>query len=294
MKRLILILLLVACLGATAALAREIRVHSSAEAMPMLFLDLWNNASFYDTNLEQQRFSSILGRFEGKIGLNVFTFPIQVYTVYYGAASQSPDYWNNYIFSGYGARFLPLRDYPGTSWANEWLKGIKFYYEDLSSSYLKNAASAESLAKTDNRYGIEIWHEWNLNNPDPRWPWGELWSKFEYRETNFGWEEFRTQVFIFQPKFGIHLNQGVEAYVRADVTTSGKEGPDYSFLNIADYGVGLRFVPLRSVGKQNDLFRNLKIFAEILGVSYLKDEPTDPTKRVSSDVRFGIEFAYGR
>jgi hypothetical protein len=36
------------------------------------------------------------------------------------------------------------------------------------------------------------------------------------------------------------------------------------------------------------------MFAEVLGVSYLKDEPTDLNNKVDSDVRFGIEFSYGR
>jgi hypothetical protein len=261
---------------------------------PLFFLELWNNAAFYDTNLEKQRFASILGRFEGKVGFNVFHFPLQTYGVYYGASSQDEAYWNNYIFSGGGVRLIPFRSYRGTAWFNEWVPGLKIFYEGLSSSYLKNAASAEALAKTDTRYGIEIWHEWNQENPDRGRPWGELWMNYSYRETNFGWEEFKDSVLYFQPKFGIHLAKDIKAYLRADITSSGKEGPDYSFLNIADYGVGVRFEPLREIGEATDLFRKFKMFAEVLGVSYLKDKPTDPSKVVSSDVRFGVEFSYGR
>lgn len=264
-----------------------------AEVSP-IFIDLWNNAAYYGTNLERQRFSSLLGRYEGKVGFNFFHYPLQLYGVYYGASSQTSNYWNNYIFSGSGVRLSPFRDYQGTSWANEWLKGVKLYAENLSANYLKDAASAESLAKEDRRYGLEIWYAWNQDQVDTRVPWGELWLKWEYRETNFGWETFKDYVLYVQPKFGVHMAEGIEAYLRADMTSSGKEGPDYSFLNIADYGVGLRFVPLRSVGKSTDFFRNFKMFAEILGVSYLKDEPTNPANKVSSDVRFGVEFSYGR
>ena len=265
-------------------------------AHPAVFLELWNNAAFYDTNLEKPRFAALLGRFEGKVGLNLFDYPIQAYGVYYGAASQSSKYWNNYIFSGGGVRIIPFRDYRGSSWINEWVKGIRIYTESLSSTYLKDAASAEAanLAKGDTRYGIEIYYEWNQENPDWRKPWGELWAKYEYRDTNFGWEEFKQPVLYFQPKFGVYLERGIQAYLRADITSSGKSGSDYSFLNIADYGVGLRFVPLREIGQSTDLFRNFKMFVEVLGVSYLKDKPAISENEVSSDVRFGVEFSYGR
>lgn len=280
--------------GAQIQAARPLRIRSEAGLQPPVFIDLWNHVAFYDTNLERPRFASILGRFEGKVGLNVFHYPVQVYGVYYGAASQSPDYWDNYIFSGGGVRLIPFRDFQGTSWANEWIKGIKLYYESLAASYLKNAISAEALADTDGRYGLEIWYAWNQSEPDLRMPWGELWLKWENRETNFGWEPFKTWVFYMQPKYGIHLGQGIEAYLKADITMSGKEGADYSFLNIADYGVGLRFVPLRSIGQENDLFRTFKMFAEVLKVQYLKERPINPNNSVESDVRFGVEFSYGR
>jgi hypothetical protein len=263
---------------------------------PLLFLEFWNNAAFYDTNLEKQRFASVLGRFEGKVGLNIFHFPLQTYGVYYGAASQSEDYWNNYLFAGGGIRLIPFRAFHGTAWYNEWLSGLKIFYENLSSSYLKNSVSAEAagLAPTDTRYGIEVWHEWHQEKPNCRVPWGELWANLSWRKTNFGWETFEEWVLYFQPKFGVHLARDIKAYLRADITASGKEGASYSFLNVADYGVGVAFEPLREYGTTTDLFHKFKMFAEVLGVSYLKDQPADPTNVVSSDVRFGVEFSYGR
>lgn len=294
MKRLIcLAAIYCLCSSAFAFNDRPILVGQGNNGRAPLFLELWNNAAFYSTNLEKQNFSALLGRFEGKVGLNFFDFPLQAYGVYYGASSQSLDYWDNSLYSGVGARIFPFRDYSGDRWYNEWLKGIRIYGEGLNASYLKNSVSAEGLAKTDSRYGLEIWYAWNQYKPDETIPWGELWLKADYRQTNFGWEKFEDYVVYCQPKFGRHLAEGIEAYLRADITYSGKSGPAYSFLNIADYGVGIRFVPLRGMSRDNDIFRTFKMYAEILGVTYLKDEPA-AAKRVNSDLRFGVEVAYGR
>lgn len=263
---------------------------------PLTFIELWNSAAFYDTNLEKQRFASILSRYEGKFGLNVFHFPLQVYGVYYGVFSQDSAYWNNSLFSGAGIRLKPFQAYRGKVWFTEWISGLKIFAENLSASYQKNAASAEALADEDFRYGIDVWYEWNQDNPDRRKPWGELWLNYSRRSTNFGWDpaEYQTGVLKFEPKFGVHLARDIKAYLRADVTYSDKSGSDYSFLNIADYGVGVRFEPLREYGEATDFFKKFKMFAEVLGVSYLKERPADASKVVTSDVRFGVEFSYGR
>ncbi|MFA6548760.1 MAG: hypothetical protein WCT39_02345, partial [Candidatus Margulisiibacteriota bacterium] len=96
-----------------------------------------------------------------------------------------------------------------------------------------------------------------------------------------------------QPKLGIHLADGIRPYLRADIITSGKSGSSYAFMNISDYGVGIRFEPWRKPGAPDDLLKKFKMYAEVLGVSYLKDDPV-PAKKVSTDVRFGVEFSYGR
>lgn len=292
MKRYLLIGITVFLFAQSAVLSQEKPVR------PLTFTELWNNVAFYDTNLEKKRFASLLGRFEGKIGLNVFDYPIQVYGAYYTAASQATEYWDNYLYSGAGVRIIPFRDFRSSGWYNEWLNGVKIFGESLSASYLKNQASAEAagLKDQDVRYGVEIWHEWNLDDPDFGRPWAELWTNFSTRSTNFSTLESSSYVIYFQPKIGWHLGQGIEIYLRGDVTSSDRD--DY-WLNIADYGVGLRFEPWRSEGQASDLFRKFKMFAEVLGVSYLKDKPTDlappePNKEVSSDVRFGVEFSYGR
>jgi len=264
-----------------------------AELRP--FSELWNNLGYFDTNLEKKSFSSLLGRFEGKAGLYLFDSPFQVYGVYYGATSQSGDYWDNSLYSGIGLRVKPFAGYTGDSWQNEWPRDLKIFYEILSASYLKDGASATAagLRTSDNRYGFDLWHEWNLDNPDESLPWGELWANLSSRRTNFGWEDFNDYVLYFQPKLGKHLGRGIEVYLRGDLTTSGKGGPSYYFLNVADYGAGVRFEPWRRM-EANDFLKKFKMFVEVLGVSYLKDKPAAASKTVSSDVRFGIEFSYGR
>jgi hypothetical protein len=260
------------------------------------FTELWQNAAYYETNLENKNFASLLGRFEGKLGIYLFDTPLQLYGVYYGVASQSSDYWDNSLFAGAGVRFKPFEGFEGLGWQTDWLRDLKIFYEQLNSSYLKGGASAEAdkLAKTDQRAGFDLWHEWNLDKPDENLPWGEMWANLAYRETNFGWEDFKNYVFYFQPKLGRHLGRGLEAYLRADLVASGKSGPSYYFLNTADYGVGLRLEPWRNDPAASDWLKKFKLFAEVLGVSYLKDKPTDAQKRVERDVRFGIDFSYGR
>jgi len=260
------------------------------------FIEMWNNAAYYGTNLEKPRFASALVRSEGKAGLNFFNYPIQFYGVYYGVASQSDDYWDNSLFSGAGVRILPFSGLAASGWLADIFRAMKFYSENLNASYLKDNASAEAagLAKTDRRSGVEIYQEWNLDNANYNSPWTELWFNYSSRTTNFGWEDFNSYVMYLQTKFGRHLGDGIEVYLRGDITSSGKDTPSYYFINVADYGVGVRFEPWRNTGTADDLMRKFKMFAEVLGVSYLRNKPADQTKVVDSDVRFGVEFSYGR
>jgi hypothetical protein len=269
---------------------------SCAQAELQPFAELWNNLSYYDTNLEKKGFSSLLGRFEGKVGFSLFDSPLQIYWAYYGVSSQSSDYYDNSFFSGPAVRYLPFTAYQASGWQNEWIRDLKIYYESLSAAYFKDGATADAnkLSKTDSRYGLDLWHEWNLDKLDETLPWGEIWANLSHRETNFGWEPFNDYVLYLQPKFGRHLGRGIEVYLRSDLTYSGKSGSSYSFLNIADYGAGIRFEPWRRIETANDLLRGFKMFVEALGVTYLKDKPLIATNTVSSDLRFGVEFTNGR
>lgn len=260
------------------------------------FTELWQNAAYYETNLEKNNFASVLGRYEGKLGVYLLDTPLQIYGVYYGTASQSEDYWDNSLYAGVGVRFKPFEQYQSSGWTDEWIRDLKIFYENLGSSYLKGSASAEAakLARTDQRAGFDLWHEWNLDKPDQTLPWGELWANLSYRDTNFGWEDFKSYVLYLQPKIGRHLGRGLEAYLRADIVASGKSGASYSYLNAADYGLGLRLEPWRNSADANEWLKKFKFFAEVLGVSYLKDKPANPDLNVSRDIRFGIDFSYGR
>ena len=269
---------------------------SALAERPLMFGEFWNNVAYYETNLDRKNFAALLAHYEGKIGYYLFGSPVQAYGVYYGTWSQAADYWDNSLFYGLGLRLKPWESYKGAGWQDEWIRDVKVFTEVLQSKYFMNAASAEAagLSVNDTVYGLELYHEWNLDQADTSLPWGELWSKLMYRNTNFGWEPFNTYVLYFQPKLGIHLPGGVEPYLRADLTYSGKSGPSYSYLNVADYGVGLRIEPWRRLYEDNDFVRKFKMFVEVVGVSFLKDKPTDPNKQVSTDVRFGIDFSYGR
>ncbi|MFH1387388.1 MAG: hypothetical protein ABIH50_06970 [bacterium] len=263
----------------------------SAEVKP--FAELWNNVAYYDSNIERKGFTSILGRFEGKVGAYLLDTPVQLYGAYYAMASQSPDYWDNAIYYGPGIRVKPFETMKYPDWYTAWIPDVKVFYESLSSTFLKDNVSGEANKRSDTRYGFDVWHEWNLDNPDVTAYWGELWGNLSMRSTNFSYTDFNSYVLYVQPKIGRHLGRGIETYVRADLTYSGTA--DY-WLNVLDYGVGVRFEPWRSAYKtsEDSLLKKLKMFVEVLGVSYLKDKPTDPSKNVSTDVRFGVDFSYGR
>lgn len=269
-------------------------VSAGAEFRP--FAELWNNFAYYDTNLERRGFASVLGHYEGKLGFYLFDTPVQAYGAYYGMTSQTSNYFDNSLFTGAGLRLKPFEAFRGTNWLNEWISDVKIFAEDLNAQYLKGAASAESLAKTDARFGFDLWHEWNLDKPNESRPWAELWANLSRRNTNFVWsgETFESYVLYFQPKIGRHLGRGIEAYLKADVVYSGKGGSSFYFLNTADYGLGLRFEPWRNLEGADELLRKFKMFFELLGVSYLKDKPADPALVVTQDVRFGVDFSYGR
>ena len=263
---------------------------------PPYFVETWNITSYYDTNLAERRFAKIIGRSESKFGGNISTFPLQVYGVYYGVLSQDENYWNNLVYYGGGTRIFPFRDFEPTNWANEWLPNMRFFAEYLRPLYFsdKETATAANLLTSDRRYGLEIWHEWNLDEPDGTKPWAELWTNLSYRTTNFGDAEFNDYILYFQPKLGVHLGGGLEGYLRSDVVYSGKEEADFYFLNMAATGVGIRFHPWRYKEHEEGLLKEFRMFAEVLSVSYLKDEPANSANQVSQDVRFGVEFSYGR
>ncbi|MBI5078577.1 hypothetical protein HZB08_00955 [Candidatus Saganbacteria bacterium] len=254
------------------------------------FVESWNNLAYYNTTAGGTTNTILLGRFEGKVGLNLFNAPLQIYGVYYGVSSEDKNYWNNAVYSGVGVRFKPFEKYYSRDWQDEWLRDVKIFAETLSSSFFKDIASGEANRRTDFRYGFDVWHEWNLDQPLDSLPWGELYANLSSRSTNFSWTDFNGYLFNFQPKVGMHLASRFEPYLRLDLTASDKS--DY-WLNLAYYGAGFRFEPWRRMEQTNEFLKKFKMFVEVLNVAYLKNQPPDAIK-VSSEVRFGVDFSYGR
>lgn len=279
----------------TQTFAQTLDKNATEESSPT-FAEIWNNVAYYDTNLEKKRFAMLLDRFEGKAGVNLGRVPAQLYGVIYLVTSQDENYWNNSAFYGGGARLFPFKYYQGKTWANQWLKGVRVFIESLTSNYQKDAstAKANNLAINDTRWGIEVWHKWNLDQPDMSYPWGELWANLSHRQSNFDSTDFEGYLLYFQPKFGMHLGQGIEPYLRYDLALSARAKTTYYYYNIADYGFGVRFAPWRGSTEAMEVFKEFKMYAEVLNVNYLKTQPTDLSKKVSSDVKFGVEFSYGR
>lgn len=267
--------------------AAALPVFSQGGSRPLFFAESWNKIAYYETNAERVSFSSLLGRLEGKLGFNLFGSPLQAYGVYYGVLSQDSSYWNNAVYYGAGVRLKPFENYRPSSWLNEWLPDLKIFAESLNANYFQNAASAEGSPKEDLRYGLEVWHEWNLDQPDYRYTWGELWTNLSYRSTDFSESNFNDYIFYFQPKLGWHWGGGLEPYLKADLTYSGKSS---SWRNTLLYGGGFRLQPWRLKADKDSLLKKFKIFVEVLRISYLKDKPA---REIPSDVRFGVDFSYG-
>ena len=269
---------------------------------------VWMNGARYKTNLERNNFNSDLGRIESKIGVNVLTLwaqaTIEPYFAYYGVSSTDRhSYYNNSI-SGIGIQIMPLLGISSV----DWLQDLKIFYETLSVHWTTKDDedvndNPELYYKEDCRSGVEIWHTWNEPGPyvveNRHMLWGELWAHASYRTTNFGYDKLDNYIAYFQPKVGIYLfkffdNLSIEPYFKADVIESGKT---YSYLNNMDYGVGVRIRPFVSgklFGFDLQPLKKLKFFVESLAASYLKDNPREGNDFVNHDVRFGIDFDYGR
>jgi hypothetical protein len=133
---------------------------------------------------------------------------------YYGVSSSNdPNYWNNNVAYGGGLRIMPFTSASPEGWYDEWVPDLKFFYESLSISFLKDAATAtaNNVKTQDYRFGIDLWHEWNLNEGmNKRLPWNEMWLNASYRDTDFAtFNYFRTYLVYLQNRMGLHLSGGI-------------------------------------------------------------------------------------
>ncbi len=272
--------------------------------------DIWANVAQYETNGERMDFKSYVGRLDARIG--VYALPLygdtwlKPYVPYLGVMSNDEAFWNNNGAMGFGARFKPFKRYEASGWNDEWIRDLRIFAELLSISYYSQAdiPEGEGRPTTDSRVGLDLWHEWNQFNPDnptlmpnPSVPWAELWSNLSFRTTDFQEEEFSDYIFYYQQKIGVQSDVGdtgvsLEPYLRFDLTMSGK---DYDWLNHFDYGAGLRVRPFKSgnfFGSNLPWLSKLKVFAEIMAISWTKGKDLD--ERPDNDFRFGIDFTFGR
>lgn len=264
------------------------------------WVDIWANSAYLTTNGERNNFNSFLLRSEGKAGIrlaeDVAGLALDPYLAYYGVTSQDKDYWNNNVALGGGVRLMPFLNYQGTDWTNEWFKDIKIFAEALRLTILndQSIADRDRVKLNDARFGLDAWHEWNLKEIDPKVPWAEVWGNLSYRQTNFIAEannfpnnQFNTYLLYLQTKWGMHLGGGIRPYLCSYLTYSGASK---SWLNSFFYGIGLRMEPFREQNDPPEILRKFKMFVEVLGVSWLKENEGRPI----SDLRFGIDFTFGR
>ena len=269
---------------------------------------VWMNGAHYQTNLAANDFNGEVGRIETKVGVSLIPLwaqaSVQPYLAYYGVSSSDRhSYYNNSI-AGFGVQVQPLL---GVSSA-DWLQDLKVFYESLTVTWNDKDVddpndNPENNYTTDSRCGLDIWHTWNEPGPyiveNRNMLWGELWANLSYRSTNFEYDKFDDYIANFQPRVGIYLfkffdNVSIEPYLRLDLITSGKSA---YYLNNADYGAGLRIRPFLSgklFGSDVQFLKKLKLFVEVLAVSYLKDPPPDTADFVNHDFRIGIDFDFGR
>ncbi len=271
---------------------------SFADVAP--WADLWTNAGYRSTNGEKPNFHSYVLRSEGKFGIHLGPsgsgLAIDPYLAYYGVISQDPNYWNNDVALGAGVRVLPFLNYESSSWANEWLKDVKLFVETVTLSVLNDQTTADHdrIQQNDTRFGIDLWHEWNLKDINYSAPWAEMWGNLSYRKTdflalanNFPGDKFDTYLLYLQTKFGFHLGGGIRPYLATYLTSSGVSK---SWLNSLYYGVGLRMEPFREQKDSPEILRKFKMFIEVLNIAWLNENEGRP----SNDLYFGIDLTFGR
>jgi len=263
------------------------------QANAEFWADTWINAGYYETNAENPNFRSVIERSELRFGYQPGEdFTATPYIVLYNVYGQDANYWNNNLAYGVGLRLKPFTSFDSKYIFLDWITGVKLYSEILALAFLKDqeTATANKVKTNDFRIGLDVWHEWNLQNADPDLFWAEMWSNLSYRNTNFydeiNFNKFQTYVGYFQLKVGRHIFNGLKPYAALYVN---KSGADAVWLNNILYGIGLRIEPYTDKKDFPPLLQKFKMFVEILSVSWFGE-----TERPKSDFRFGIEFTQGR
>ena len=83
------------------------------------------------------------------------------------------------------------------------------------------------------------------------------------------------------------MGKGIRPYVVLDLMYSGR--PEAWFNNLF-YGLGLRIEPFSEQQDPPEMLKKFKMFAEVLGIAWLREADSRP----GNDLRFGVEFTIGR
>lgn len=262
-----------------------------------VWADIWGNGAYYSTNYESKTFNNPLLRGEGRVG--VYLFPLwgeaylKPYLVGISVMSKDTAYWNNNTATGVGLRIHPLMGFK----FNRALEEIKLFYETLN----EPKAASVGQPTQDVRYGLDFYHE--INQPrfydadksvNPGEIWSEIWANLSMRSTNLYEQNFNAYVLMLETKTGIYSTDGKEfagpePYIKFDITKSSK---NYYWLNRMLYGVGVRVEPFRfQKGFPPEGLYKIKVFLEYAVVAYLDQKPATD---IPGNLRFGIDFTYGR
>ncbi|OGC03408.1 hypothetical protein A2276_00630 [candidate division WOR-1 bacterium RIFOXYA12_FULL_43_27] len=252
-----------------------------------VWVDTWNKGGYYATNGEKIGFNQLLGRSETRVGINLVgqgsqeVFFIGPYAAAIIVASQDSNYWTNNVATGYGLRVMPFVAYQPRGWADEWIKDVKLFGEVLELSFLKDESTAKTnkVPTTDKRFGLDLYHEWNQQTPDPAYPWVTVWTNLSYRTTDFYQypDGFKTYRVSYEQRTGFYLpNKTIKPYLRTDFNIAGKPEP---WLNNILVGPGIQVEPIAD--------QKLSFYLEMLSIIWYKEPDSS---RPKSDIRFGVEY----
>lgn len=197
------------------------------------------------------------------------------------------------------------------------IRSFRFYGEHLE---LEWWAEETWQSDYDNRFGIDLWYEWNVPGGEG-WPskwqktvkdkqgveqtvresnklWGEIWMNGDWRKTNFFINDYDSWTFgsamklgirAWNPLVGQRFSVHVMPYVTAETSLSGKN--EFFWENRLLAGGGIRVMPKIKITEKKDLL--LRIYAEhVTAVDYFEERP-DPNIPWN-DIRAGINFSINR
>jgi len=126
-------------------------------------------------------------------------------------------------------------------------------------------------------------------------PWVDSWNNLAYYNTNTERNNFNSFLLRSESKFGIRMSEGMPIEPYAAYYLSYSQDKDY-WNNLIAFGAGLRGWPLKGYTGSawyNEWIKDIKLFVEMLGSSYLQDADTAKTVGVkNSDVRLGTDLWY--